>query len=227
VFLRVSGRRRLQSQSSITTRVADHRRSASGQSPVDRSDAILRVAGRISCGSLAAVQWQSWGRETAMLQFRMILIWSYSSGIESIRVGKAVAIRLRTCCVRSRGIAASASKPFARSYSPTMMPIAVTYSASSPCDGKAAADRGWDCKAAVYSASKLQLAKRVTAAMRGAAFADMYDVIRHAGTRRSMPDFDGALHVRVERRRSGETETAPWAGSIEILSATGPRYNLV
>jgi hypothetical protein len=108
-----------------------------------------------------------------------------------------------------------------------MMPIAVTYSASSPGDGKAAADRGWVCKAAVYSASKLQLAKRVTAAMRGAAFADMYDVIRHAGTRRSMPDFDGALHVRVERCRSGEAETALWAGSIEILSATGPRYNLV
>ena len=157
----------------------------------------------------------------------MILIWSDSSGLESIRVGKAPAIQLRTCCVRNRDIAVSAQTPFARSNSRTMMQIAITYSPLSHRDVEAAREGERRSAEAVYSASKLQLAKRVTAAMRGAAFADEYDVIRHAGARRSLPDRDSALNLRVERCRRGECETAIPAVLIEILSATGPRYNLV
>ena len=175
--------------------------------------------------------WRSSGRLAAAkngaLQFRMILIWSYSTGIESIEVGKPPAIQLRTWCVRSRDIALSASHTVTRLRSRTMKPIAVTYSASSPCDGRAAGEGEGCCAGPVYSGSKLQIAKRMTAAMRGATFAKRCGMIRHARAQRSLFDFDGALHFRVERCRNGEAETAALAGLIEILSATGPRYNLV
>jgi hypothetical protein len=107
-----------------------------------------------------------------------------------------------------------------------MMPIAVTYSASSLRDVKAAMQSGWRARP-VYSASKLQLANVVTAAMRDATFAKPRDMIRHARARRIFSDFDGALHVSVERCGSGETEAATVAVAFEILSATRPRYHLV
>jgi hypothetical protein len=108
-----------------------------------------------------------------------------------------------------------------------MMPIAVTYSAPSVTDRKAASEGepGW--ARADYTASKLQLAMAVTAAMRGAAFAKRRGVIRPARAQRLFSEFDGALRFRAERCGSSEPETAALAVLIAILSATGPRYNLV
>lgn len=108
-----------------------------------------------------------------------------------------------------------------------MMPIAVTYSASSLRDAHAAQGGAWSRATTVYSDSKLQLAKRVTAAMRGATFAKQCGMIRHAHAQRLFCDVDGAPHLPVGRHRRGEPETAALVGLIDILSATGPRYHLV
>jgi hypothetical protein len=108
-----------------------------------------------------------------------------------------------------------------------MMPIAVTYSASSFSDEKAARKGEGGCVDAVYSASKLQFANCVNAAMQHATFAKGRGMIRHARAQRLLSDVDGAHRFDVGRRRHGEPETAALAGLIEILSATGPRYNLV
>lgn len=108
-----------------------------------------------------------------------------------------------------------------------MKPIAVTYSASLPCDVRAAGEGEGRRTASVYSGSKLQIAKGMAAAMHGATFAKQCGMIRHARAQRSLFDFDGALQLPVERCQRGEPETASLAGLIDILSATGPRYNLV
>lgn len=83
-------------------------RLGSGNPELIEAEPFLRVMQPKSCGALAAVLWPSCGQKKRRLQFRMILIWSYSSGIESIGVGKALAMQLRTWGVRSRDIALSA-----------------------------------------------------------------------------------------------------------------------
>lgn len=107
------------------------------------------------------------------------------------------------------------------------MSIAVTYSAPSQRDGKAANEGLRGCAREAYSASKLQLATTVKAAMRGAAFVNGRGVIRPSHAQRLFSGGDRMLQVRVGRCGSGERETAALAVLIEILSATGPRYNLV
>jgi hypothetical protein len=108
-----------------------------------------------------------------------------------------------------------------------MMPIAAPYSAVSPCDVRVVSKGERGCGRAVYSVSKLQSAKVVKAAMRGTTVVKGRGVIRPSRVQSLFAEFDGALHFRVGRRGSGEPETAALAVLIEILSATGPRYNLV
>jgi hypothetical protein len=84
-----------------------------------------------------------------------------------------------------------------------MTPIAVTYSVSLPSDERAASESEGGWAAPVYSGSKLQIAKRMTAAMRGATFAKRCGMIRHARAQRLFSDIDSVLHFRVVRCRSG------------------------
>jgi hypothetical protein len=78
----------------------------------------------------------------------------------------------------------------------------------------------------VYSGSKLQFAMRGAAAMRRAAFANGRSVIRHAHAPSSMCD----RIARMSVASAAQAVKVAWphrSSSVEILSATGPRYKLV